>query len=86
MPIFGVTWHHHDLVSIYNKLKTMGYEIIYLTARSYSDYDNTRSYIDGVVHGKEMLPRGPILMSPKSFFTTLRADMVVKNADVRTLG
>lgn len=82
LPALGMTWHHHDLVNIYNKLARLGYSFVYLTARSFSEHGSTRSYLDGVVHKTDYLPRGPILMSPKSYFSTLRIDMVMKSADV----
>lgn len=77
-----MNWHYHDLINIYKKLSDRGYLFIYLTSRTFSEYKSTRTYIEGVVHGKERLPKGPIFMYPKTFFTVLRTDMVMKNADV----
>jgi phosphatidate phosphatase PAH1 len=83
LPAMGFTWHYHDLISIYNKLVKQGYTIIYLTARSFSEYGYTRRYLDTVKHDTLLLPRGPLLMYPKSFMSVMRSEIVAKTADVR---
>lgn len=55
---------------------------MYLTARSFSEMKSTRNYIEGVKHGEYKLPKGPILMYPKSFMSVLKTDIVTKTADV----
>ena len=83
LPAIGFTWHYHDLISIYNKLKKQGYTIIYLTARSFSEYGYTRRYLESVKHDTFLLPKGPLLMYPKSFMSVMRSEIVAKTADVR---
>ena len=82
MPAIGINWHYHDLVSIFKKIKERGYNLVYLTARTFSDYSGTRKYIEELGHKDHKLPRGPILMYPKSFINVLRTDLVTKTADV----
>ncbi len=82
LPSLGINWHYHSLVNIYTLLEKRGYKIVYLTARSFGEFKNTRTYIDGVVSGADRLPRGPILLSPQSFMGTLRTDIVTKTSDV----
>jgi phosphatidate phosphatase LPIN len=82
LPALGIDWHYHSLVNIYKKLEQRGFKIVYLTARSFGEFRNTRTYLDGVVSGADRLPRGPILLSPQSFVGTLRTDIVTKTSDV----
>lgn len=82
LPALGINWHFHDLISIYCKIAVLGYKIVYLTARSFSEYSTTRKYIESVQHDQFKLPPGPILMYPKSFFSMLKSDVITKTADV----
>ena len=82
LPAFGLNWHYHDLVTIYTKIESKGYKMIYLTARSFSEMKSTRNYIESVRNGDDKLPPGPILMYPKSFMSVLKTDIVTKTADV----
>lgn len=82
LPAFGLNWHYHDLLSIYCKIESRGYKIIYLTARSFSEMKGTRTYIESVQHGEYKLPKGPIFMYPKSFMSVLKTDIITKTADV----
>lgn len=83
LPAIGINWHYHDLVSIFTKVIARGYSLVYLTARTFSDYSGTRKYIEELGHKDHTLPRGPILMYPKSFINVLRTDLVTKTADVQ---
>lgn len=56
--------------------------MIYLTARSFSEMNSTRKYIEAVEHGEYKLPPGPIFMYPKSFMSVLKTDIITKTADV----
>lgn len=83
LPAIGINWHYHDLVSIFTKVSARGYSLAYLTARTFSDYSGTRKYIEDLGKKDYKLPRGPILMYPKSFINVLRTDLVTKTADVQ---
>lgn len=82
LPAIGINWHYHDLLSIFTKVAARGYNLVYLTARTFSDYSGTRKYIEELGQKDHRLPRGPILMYPKSFINVLRTDLVTKTADV----
>lgn len=82
LPAVGFNWHYHDLISIYCKIAAQGYTIVYLTARSFSEYSYTRKYIESVKHGEFRLPKGPLLMYPKSFMSVMKSEIVAKTADV----
>ena len=82
LPIFGVQWHYNELVGTYKKLEDLGYKIVYLTARTMSDYKTTKEYLATVKHKDDLLPKGPLFLHPRSFFLSLKSDIVNKNADV----
>lgn len=46
LPIFGFKWHFNELIRIYRQLNLKGYEFVFLTARSFREYNDTRKYLD----------------------------------------
>ena len=82
LPYVGMNWHHKDLVQIYNVLVQRGYRMVYLTARSFTEYKTTRRYLDDVMSGEHKLPRGPVLLYPSTFMGGLRQELVKKTQHV----
>ncbi|XP_040571687.1 phosphatidate phosphatase LPIN2 [Lepeophtheirus salmonis] len=62
--VLGSSAHHHDVIPLFQSIYKRGYQIIYLTARSIAQDDETRNYLFKTLK-KDGLPIGPLLMSPK---------------------
>jgi phosphatidate phosphatase LPIN len=45
LPYFGKDWSHKGVVKLFNKISEHGYKIVYLTARSISQSDQTKNYL-----------------------------------------
>lgn len=82
LPLLGYNYHFEGLMDLYNDIESNNYQFVYLTARSIHEYKATRSYIDGTREGSKRLPKGPILMYPKSLMGILKNDLITKRSDV----
>lgn len=45
LPKLGVAVHHHGVVELFHKVAEQGYRVVYLTARSMAQDEDTRSYL-----------------------------------------
>lgn len=71
----GVKWHHNSVSDCFVKLRELGYQVIYLTARSISMESTTRSYI-----AELGLPSGPLLLSRKNLARAVASEVIKKDA------
>jgi len=72
---FGVKWHHNSVSDCFKKVHDLGYQVVYLTARSISMECNTRKYISELG-----LPSGPLLTSRKTVAGALSSEILKKDA------
>lgn len=71
----GIKWHHTAVSDCFQKLSTMGYKIIYLTARSITMDTKTRKYLCDLD-----LPSGPLLLSPKTMMQAFTSEVISRDS------
>merc|ERR1712151_243845 len=54
-----------------------GYKILYLTARSITLSDTTRSYIESIQHGAYKMPLGPVVTTPNTVGHALARELIM---------
>jgi len=81
----GLSCHHSGVVSLLSGLASRGYRVVYLTARSMAQEEDTKAYLFSTLKNKEgkSLPPGPVIFSPTSFITGLIAEVVTGSPDVQ---
>jgi phosphatidate phosphatase LPIN len=82
MPVFGRDWAHEGISELYTKIKSNGYEILYLSSRPIGHSLTTREYLFNLDQNGAKLPRGPIVMSPDLIFPSLRREVVFKRPEL----
>ena len=74
----GWSCHHLGVVQLFHGLASRGYRVVYLTARSMAQEEDTKAYLFSTLKNQEgkSLPSGPVLFSPNSFISGLLAEVV----------
>jgi len=85
LPHLGITAQHKKVVELFDKLDKNGYRIVYLTARSMAQDEDTKNYIFKMLQDLDgySLPPGPVLFSPTTFISGVIAEVVTKTPDVQ---
>merc|ERR1719153_278223 len=85
LPKLGITAHHTAVVELFDKIDKRGYKVIYLTARSMAQDEDTRNYLFQSLQkvGGFSLPPGPILFSPTTMLCGFIAEVVTKTPDLQ---
>lgn len=85
LPKLGITAHHNSVVELFDKIDKRGYRVIYLTARSMAQDEDTRKYLFRSLQrvGGFSLPPGPIMFSPTTLVSGLIAEVVTKTPDLQ---
>ena len=78
LPLIGRDWTHPGICSLYTKIAQNGYRILYLTARSVSQVEQTRQFLWGIEQGGVRLPQGPVFTAPDRFFAALTKEVTKK--------
>ncbi len=78
LPLIGRDWTHPGICSLYTKIAQNGYRILYLTARSVSQVEQTRQFLWGIEQAGVRLPQGPVFTAPDRFFTALTQEVTKK--------
>jgi len=68
-------WHHNSVCECFKKVRELGYQVVYLTARSISMEHTTRKYLQDME-----LPSGPVLLSRKRFAGAVASEIIKKDA------
>lgn len=71
----GGDWTHPGICNLYSKIERNGYHMVYLTARSVSQINQTKSYLFTLQQEGVGLPLGPVLTAPQRFFTALTQEV-----------
>ncbi|KPI85616.1 putative lipin [Leptomonas seymouri] len=71
----GGDWTHPGICNLYTKISLNGYRMVYLTARSVSQINQTKSYLFTLQQDGVGLPLGPVLTAPQRFFTALTQEV-----------
>ncbi|KAL0977817.1 hypothetical protein UPYG_G00161630 [Umbra pygmaea] len=82
LPQFGKDWTHHGIARLYHKIHQNGYKFLYCSARAIGMADITKGYLQWVNDKGTVLPKGPVLLAPSSFFSALHREVVEKKPEV----
>ncbi|XP_023606652.1 LOW QUALITY PROTEIN: phosphatidate phosphatase LPIN3 [Myotis lucifugus] len=82
LPQLGKDWTHQGITSLYHKIHLNGYKFLYCSARAIGMADLTKGYLQWVSNRGCALPKGPILLSPSSFFSPLHREVIEKKPEV----
>ena len=83
LPRLGKDWTHPGICSLYKGIEDNGYKILYLTARSISQIDGTRQFLQGVRQGEGVgLPDGPVVGTPDKIFTAFTREVITRTPHV----
>lgn len=84
LPQFGFTAQHKAVEELFEKISQNGYHLVYLTARSMSQDEDTRSYLFSMLQNQSgfSLPPGPVIFSPVPFLTGLISEVVSKTPHI----
>ncbi|KAK6465128.1 Lipin/Ned1/Smp2-domain-containing protein [Scheffersomyces coipomensis] len=83
LNLFGKDWTHQGVATLFSDITCNGYNIMYLTARSVGQADNTRQYLAGISQdGGIKLPKGPVILSPDRTMAALRREVILKKPEV----
>ena len=84
-PWLGLSCHHLGVVSLLDGLASRGYRVVYLTARSMAQEEDTKAYLFSTVKNQEgkSLPAGPIIFSPTNFISGLIAEVVTGSPHIQ---
>lgn len=83
----GFDWIHPNIACLFTTIAKHGYKILYLTARSISQYDSTRRLLAGVHQrssaggldgGSFRLPEGALLTSPDRTWVALQREVILR--------
>ncbi|KAG7662707.1 ned1 [[Candida] subhashii] len=82
LNLIGRDWTHPGVAKLFQDIRSNGYNIVYLTARSTGQADSTRQYLQGINQDGVKLPPGPVILSPDRTFAALRREVVLKKPEV----
>jgi len=85
LPHLGISAQHKQVVKLFDRIEKNGYKVVYLTARSMAQDEDTRSYLFTMLQDVDgsSLPLGPVLMSPTTFMSGLISEVVTGTPDVQ---
>ncbi|CAB1315455.1 unnamed protein product, partial [Coregonus sp. 'balchen'] len=81
LPQLGKDWTHHGIARLYHKIHQNGYKFLYCSARAIGMADITKGYLQWVNDKGTVLPKGPVLLAPSSFFSALHREVVEKKPE-----
>ncbi|OMJ90238.1 hypothetical protein SteCoe_7440 [Stentor coeruleus] len=79
----GKDWTRGSAVYFFNLLMERGYHIIYLTARSLSQIESTRTYLNTIKQDERRLPDGPLMMNPSGVLKALASELAKKSKEFK---
>lgn len=77
--LVGKDWTRGGVVYLYHILVSKGYKILYLTARSLSQLDSTRSYLMQIYQDRQTLPDGPLILNHVGMMNALMSELAKKS-------
>lgn len=86
LPRLGISSAEHvKVVELFHRVGAAGYRLVYLTARSMSQDEETKEYLFSMLQNQSQysLPQGPVLFSPEPLISSLLAEVVHQNPDVQ---
>jgi len=83
----GTTNQHKGVVELFDRVHRRGYKLVYLTARSMAQVEETKKYIFRSLQNQQgySLPMGPVLFNPVTFISGLVTEVVTKAPHVQKI-
>ncbi|CAD8213689.1 unnamed protein product [Paramecium octaurelia] len=82
MPKLGTDWNHDGVANLYQNIQSMGYKIMYLTARAIGQADQTKDFIYNLQQDNTKLPKGPVILSPDSLFPAFKREVIDRTPEL----
>ncbi|XP_038158174.1 phosphatidate phosphatase LPIN1 [Cyprinodon tularosa] len=82
LPTLGKDWTHQGIARLYHRVSLNGYKFMYCSARAIGMAGMTRGYLHWVNERGNMLPMGPVLLSPSSLFSAFHREVIEKKPEV----
>lgn len=81
-PMVGKDWNHAGITKLYNRIKSNGFELLFLSSRAVSQSAVTRRYLQKLTQDGETLTHGPVLLAPDSISAALYREVVIRQPQV----
>lgn len=82
MPFIYRDWSQKGIAEFYTNLVKNGYTIVYLTARNIGQAHKTLHYLKSVNQKGVVLPEGPMITSPDTFYESIKREVIIKNPEI----
>ena len=70
------------MASLFSKISSNGYKVVYLSARSISQATETKAYIQSLSQGSLKLPPGPLLLNPESALRSFKREVIDRQPEI----
>ncbi|CAJ0582471.1 unnamed protein product, partial [Mesorhabditis spiculigera] len=82
IPAIGGQWAHTGVAELYSRIKANGYKIVYLSSRAIGQSHTTKQYLKSVAQEQQVLPDGPVLLSPTSVLVAFHKEVIERRPEV----
>jgi len=83
LPMIGINdWAQGEVTSLFSKIYSNGYKILYLSARSISQAAETKSYLLSLNQCDCKLPPGPLFLNPESALRSFKREVIDKEPEI----
>lgn len=82
LPLFGKDWSHAGVTELFSSISNNNYKMLYLTARSICQAENTKKYLQRLSQSKCVklenvyLPEGPLLTNPDGLLSSFKREVI----------
>ncbi|CAL0322451.1 unnamed protein product [Lupinus luteus] len=76
MPLVGVDWSQTGVAHLFSAIQDNGYQLLFLSARAISQAYRTRQFLFNINQGGQVLPDGPVVISPDGVFPSLYREVI----------
>jgi phosphatidate phosphatase LPIN len=81
LPFVGKDWTQSGVAELYNNIKENNYHVLYLSARPIGQANITRDYIQKLKQGVNMMPLGPLLLSPNRLLSSFNQEVILRRPE-----
>ena len=86
LQFMGRNWAQEGVAGLFSSLHARGYQIVYLTARSFVMSNITHYLLGNINEDGCMMPIGPIFMNPWGLIKSIHAELVRKTSHLYKIG
>jgi len=72
----GRDWTQSGVADLYTKVRSNGYEVLYLTSRAIGQISATKDYLFGIEQSGTRLPMGPVITSPDRLLAAFTREVI----------